>query len=298
MTKQRSRRSFLAGVGAAAAGIGGCTALALDREGGVSMLVAGSLADAVEDGLREAVDQPLRAEAHGSARVARLVRSGGKDPDIVSLADTDLFGRVLPVPWYAAFATTSLVVAYTTETAGGRRVRDAGREGWYDALRSPDVRLGRTDPDLDPLGYRTLFLFSLAADHYGVAGLADDVLAADQLYPETQLLSQFETGGVDAAVVYRSVAEARDLEYVSLPAAVDLSDPERADYYARVSYELPDGTVVEGGPIEYGTTMRRATPAVRAVFEEHLTGEYLEAFGFETPAEYPRYTGDVPDALA
>lgn len=298
MTKQRSRRSFLAGVGAAAAGIGGCTAMALDREGGVSMLVAGSLADAVEDGLREAVDPPIRAEAHGSARVARLVDAGGKDPDIVSLADTDLFGRVLPVPWYASFATTSLVVAYTTETEGGRRVREAGPERWYDALRSPDVRLGRTDPDLDPLGYRTLFLFSLAAEHYGESGLAADVLASEQVYPETQLLSQFETGGVDAAVVYRSVAEARGLEYVSLPTAVDLSDPGRADHYATVSYELPDGTVVEGGPIEYGTTMRRSTPTVRAVFEAHLTGEYLTEFGFETPDPYPSYTGDVPETLA
>lgn len=299
MSKQRSRRSFLAGVGASVAGIGGCTAMALDGDdGAVRMLVAGSLADAVEEGLREALDRPLRMAAYGSAQAARLVENGGKDPDIVSLADVGLFDRLLPVPWYATFATTGVVLAYTTDSEGGQRVADAGQDGWYEALQSPSVRLGRTDPDLDPLGYRTLFLFALAADHYDEPGLGETVLDDGQIYPETQLLSQFETGGIDAAVAYRSVAESRGFSYISLPPAVDLSDPDHADRYRTVSYELPDGAVVTGSPIAYGTTMRRNTPAVKAVFEEHVGGPYLESFGFETPEPYPHYTGDVPDSLA
>jgi len=302
MSKQRSRRSVLAAVGAGVAGVGGCTALALDSDReAVSLLVAGSLAHAVEDGLRTALDRPLRVAAFGSAQAARLVEQGGQDPDIVSLADTSLFERLLAVPWYGTFATTSLVVAYTRATEGGRRVRAASESAeaaWYEALRSPSVRLGRTDPDLDPLGYRTLFLFSLAADYYDERRLGERVLAESQIYPETQLLSQFETAGVDAAVTYRSVAEARGFPYVSLPSAVDLSDPERADRYRAVRYELPDGTVVTGGPIAYGSTVRRDTQSVRAVFENHLTGSYLREFGFETPEPYPQFTGDVPETLA
>jgi len=51
-------------------------------------------------------------------------------------------------------SATSNVVAYTTATAGGRRVAAAGPQGWYRALADDDVRLGRTDPELDQSGNR------------------------------------------------------------------------------------------------------------------------------------------------
>jgi molybdate/tungstate transport system substrate-binding protein len=300
MAEQRSRRAFLAGAGAlGAGGVAGYVSVRGDGGDRVSLLVAGSLADAVENGLRASLDRPVTVEAHGSAHLARLVAEGQRDPDIVSVADRALFSGPLAPPWDAAFATSSLVVAYTTETPGGRRVAEAGSDGWYRALADENVSLGRTDPRLDPLGYRTLFLFELAADHYDDAGpLRERIPSDDQRYPETQLLSQFETGNVDAAVVYRSVAEARGLSYHTLPREIDLSDPEMADRYASVTYEMPDGRVLEGAPIVYGSTMRREDPAVRAVFERHVGGAYLGEYGFETPESFPRYTGNVPDSLA
>jgi molybdate/tungstate transport system substrate-binding protein len=111
-------------------------------------------------------------------------------------------------------------------------------------------------------------------------------------------LSRFETGAVEAAVVYRNMALARGYDYLDLPAAVDLSDPRRSRAYAAADYELPDGTVVEGGPIVYGTTLRRHSPVTVRVFERHATGDYLDAAGLTVPDGYPRYTEDAPDALA
>ncbi|MBX0288424.1 substrate-binding domain-containing protein [Halomicroarcula sp. F28] len=261
------------------------------------MLVAGSLSNAVENGLRPAVDARLQPEAHGSAAAARLVADGGKDPDIVSLADVTLFDALLSVDWLAEFATNALVVAYDPDTGAGRRL-SGGRDPWYEVLLAEDTSLGRTDPDLDPLGYRTLFCLELATGYYGTdRDLRKAVPEPDQRYPETQLLSQFETGAIDAAVVYRNMAEQRDYDYVDLPAEIDLSDPALAERYGTTSYELADETVVSGDVISYGSTLRNESERTRDVFETHITGEYLTDFGFTVPDDYPRYTGNVPESL-
>jgi len=287
------RRRYLAGI-AAALSTAGCLGRGADRR--VSLHAAGSLNDALENGLRDRVDAALRIEARGSAELARLVAEGTKDPDVLSLADSALFETPLSPPWHAAFATNALVVAYN-DTAAGRRIAEAGDE-WYRPLLSGDVTLGRTDPDLDPLGYRTLFALELATGFYGLdRDLRSALTAREQIYPETQLLAQFETGSVDAAVTYRNMAVSRGYDYVDLPAAIDLSDPDRADEYAAASYELPDGAVVRGAPIRYVSTVRHRSRAADEVFRAHVTAP-LEEFGFTVPDDYPRYTGDVPDAFA
>ena len=292
------RRTFLATLVAGLAGTAGC-ASAGGRTGPVSVLAAGSLHHALENGLRPAVDQSLQVEARGSAAVARLVADGAKDPDVVSVADVALFDAPLSPDWYAEFATNSLVVVYDPETEGGRRVRDAGPDGWFRPLTDGAVSFGRTDSDLDPLGYRTLFALELASEYHGTdENLRETVPERDQIYPETRLMGQFETGSLDAAVVYRNMAVERDLPFLELPPAVDLSDPARADQYATVSYELPSGQVVSGAPVSYASTVRDDRPAVRGVFDVHTTGAYLTEFGFTVPDDYPRYSGEVPDGIA
>jgi len=324
MTPNRSsigRRRVLSGVAVALGGVAGCAGGGRtsggggggggsatdggradgdgDRSGPVSMLAAGSLNNALENGLRPSVDATVQVEAHGSAEVARLVAEGQKDPDIVCVADVALFDGPLDPDWFAEFATNSVVVAYDPDSEGGQRVADAGTGGWYRPLLDGDVSLGRTDPDLDPLGYRTLFVLELAAEYYGTdENLREAIPSRDQIYPETQLVSQFETGAIDAAVVYRNMAVERGYDYVDLPAEIDLGDPAYADDYASATYELPSGKVVRGGLISYGSTSRRRSAAVDDVFEAHVVGDYLTEFGFDVPEDYPRYRGDAPDALA
>ncbi|WP_440991736.1 extracellular solute-binding protein [Haloarchaeobius baliensis] len=292
------RRTVLAGVAGATAGLAGCSGV-FGGGPAVSVLAAGSLNDALENGLVERVDERVEVEAHGSARVARLVAEGQKDPDIVAVADVALFESTLTPPWYAEFATNSLVLAYDSTSPGGRRVADAGVDGWWRPLLDGGVSLGRTDPDLDPLGYRTLFALELATDHYDTAvDLRAEVPSPDQRYPETQLVSQFETGAIDAAFTYRSMAVDRDYEFVDLPPAIDLGDPSLADRYASTSYELPGGTVVTGAPISYAATLRNESAATIAVFEALTDDGYLTEFGFTVPETYPRYTGQTPDGVA
>ncbi len=263
-------------------------------------MAAGSLSNAFENGLKPTLpDVTLEIEAHGSAAVARLIAEGQRDPDLVALADVALFDGPLYPDWYAEFVTNTLVLAYNPESAGGQQLKAAGARTWYRPLLTDDVRLGRTDPDLDPLGYRALFMLDLASRYYDVPDLADQVLRPDQIYPETSLISQFEVGAIDTAIAYRNMAIERDYATIELPPQINLSDPAYVDdWYATTAYTLPSGQTVTGGLIRYGATIRHLSDDAVRAFAALCTGAYLPEFGFTVPDGYPRFHGSVPDRVS
>jgi len=298
MTRTSTRRRVLAGAAStAAAVVSGC----LGVTGGsqpVSVLSAGSLQNAFTTSLDEAASEDFTVEAYGSRHAAQLVDEGQRDPDVLALADTALFDDPLSAPWYATFAGNAVVLAYNPETDRGQRVADADQ--WYEPLLSSSVRLGRTDPDLDPLGYRTLLALELADEYYDVSSLRERVIGDGQVYPETQLLTQFETGSIDGAFVYRNMAVEREYPFVELPDEVDLSAPSMADHYATATVTCPDGTTVEGAPVAYGVTLRGDREAAQSVFDTLVmsTDNYLTSHGFLDRDSYPTYHGNVPERIS
>jgi molybdate/tungstate transport system substrate-binding protein len=286
----------------AVAGFAGCTGeRSRDRSQSttVAILAAGSLQNAIANGLKSSVDIPVEVEAHGSATVARMIDEGQRDPDIVSVADVALFAEPLSPSWHSVFTSNSVVIAYNPDTDGGTRLAEAGIESWYKPMVNGNVSIGRTDPDQDPLGYRTLFMLELASRYYDDASdLRERILQQDQVYPETSLVSQFETGSIDAAVAYRNMAVEREYEYIELPDQINLSNPQYSEeWYSTTSYTLPNGREIKGGLISYGSTIRHMSDAAVSVFDVHTTGSYLEEHGFLLRDQFPAYTGDVPQSV-
>jgi molybdate/tungstate transport system substrate-binding protein len=265
----------------------------------IAMLAAGSLQRALSDGLQPAVDVPLEIESHGSATVARLIAEGQRDPDIVSVADVALFDDPLDPPWHSVFTSNAVVIAYNPDTEGGQRIADAGEQRWYEPMRNGDVTIGRTDPDQDPLGYRALFTLELASRYYDDASnLKNEILKRNQIYPETALISRFETGAIDAAIAYRNMAVERGYDYIDLPDQIDLSNPRYvSDWYSEPTYRLPSGQEIQGGLISYGATIRKMSDAALSVFDTLTTGEYLDEAGFLLRESFPTYDGDVPQRV-
>jgi ABC-type molybdate transport system, periplasmic component len=298
-----TRRELLcSGSAGALLGLSGC----LNPRGGsaaqvtaVEILAAGSLQYALMMGLVQQVDVPIEVETHGSATVARLVDSGRRDPDIVALADTALFETLLTPPWYVEFASNALVVVVNPSTDGGQHLLDTDSDRWYQPLLTDHTSLGRTDPELDPLGYRTLFMLSLAARYYDVPDLAERLLQREQIYPETTLLSQFETGAIDAAVAYRNMAIERNYEFISLPDEINLSHPNYiTDWYAKTSYQLGNGLTIEGNLISYAATIRHTRDASIQVFDKLVSNDYLTNYGFLKREESPSITGEAPATVS
>jgi molybdate/tungstate transport system substrate-binding protein len=287
----RDRRSLLKSCALGGAALGGAAALAVggrrspttDRreagtaagDGPTTALVAGSLLG-VATGTEGAA-----VEAHGSAAVRRLVVNGLRSPDAVALADPRLFAGVDPDP--TLFATNALVLAYRPGSEyAGRVERDP-----LGALTASGVRIGRTDPDRDPLGYRTVMALDLLADR-GVDPEA--VLGRTSVHPETTLLPTLAEGKLDAAFAYRSMAVEADLPYADLPDRANFSSPAHAAAYAEASYDL-DGRRIRGAPIRYAAAAR--TDAGRAWTRRLVTaGPALRAAGFGVPEGYP--TDDAP----
>ncbi len=274
-----SRRELLGcGVGlAGGVAITGCTARGDDA---VTVLAAGSLQHALATRFREQVGEAVQLEAHGSAACAQLVAEGLRDPDVLALADPVLFDGLTDT--YTAFATNALVVAHTETTAVGRRIGSATVP--LNPLFDDSARFGRTDPDADPLGYRTLFAFRSAREEWGRE--YPRLLEPGQLFPETELLTVAETGALDAVIAYRNMAVDHGVPFRTLPPTVDFSAPRLADRYSRYEYELPSGTVVEGAPITYGAALRHETPAAQTAFQTLVGGDWLGP-GFDVPRSFP-----------
>ncbi|MFB6353987.1 MAG: substrate-binding domain-containing protein [Halobacteriales archaeon] len=273
---RRSRRSVVHGLALAAAGTAGAVGFAGFGAGRASnattALVAGSL-------LELASDIPgASVEAHGSVAVRRLVLDGLREPDAVALADPRLFAGISERG--TTFATNAVVLAYDP----GSVHADAIASDWAAAIGNPDLSLGRTDPQKDPLGYRTVMALRLADRRYGVD--ADAALEGSSVFLETDLLNVLAGGQLDAAFAYRNMAEQRDLSYVELPDDVDFSNPAYADVYRTVSCDIGEQTV-RGAPIAYAAS---ALSEAGGPWVERLVtaGEALREAGFVVPAGYPR----------
>jgi molybdate/tungstate transport system substrate-binding protein len=277
-----SRRTVLRGLGGAAVcGVTGT--FVYGRLVATDGSAAGTDIDALVAGSLLGVARRLGGatiEAHGSAAVRRLILNTGRSPDAVALADPRLFNGVAGRA--TLFATNALVLAYDRESAHAPAIERDWRAAIRDIERT-DIEIGRTDPDADPLGYRTVMALRLAEQTYRID--AESVLDRSEVLPETDLLSVLDGGGLDAAFAYRNMAVERGIKYRSLPTRIDFSDPARADSYGRVSYDL-DGKSIEGAPIRYAAA---ATTAAGEPWVERLVtaGAALQESGFEVPAAYP-----------
>jgi molybdate/tungstate transport system substrate-binding protein len=209
-------------------------------------------------------------ESSGSLEAARKLTELGKIPDVLAVADYNVITKLL-IPGYASdyvpFASNAMVLAYTERS---REAETINGENWWRILLEPGVRWGHSNPALDPNGYRTLMVFQLAEQHYRQSGLADRLeRALDPRYvraAEAQLVGLLQAGELDYGWSYRSLAASTGLKWVNLPAEIDLSDPTKADWYARASVRLPgprragDSVEFRGEPILYALTIPNAAP--------------------------------------
>ena len=253
----------------------GCAAgRAGDEPATLELLAAGSLARplrAAADSFTSSAGLPAaRLELAGSLEAARRVTELGRRPDLVALADAELMPRLL-VPshatWWADFARNRLVLAYAPGARGTDRV--AAGDDWRSVVTAPGVVIGRSDPDLDPAGYRALLAMQLAERQGGGPGVADRLLARSPpsaIRPKSaDLVALLQAGELDYAWLYESVARAARLPFISLPDSIDLGEPALADVYATASVRVAgrtrrDTITVTGAPILFALTVPGAAP--------------------------------------
>jgi len=234
-------------------------------------MYAGSLVTLMEKHLGPAFDEAtgftFQGEGKGSVAIANLIKGKTRTPDVFISADPSVNAMLQGasngnyVSWWVPFARTALVVGWSPKSkfAADFEAARAGQRTWESVVEASGLRLVRTDPALDPKGYRTLWLFQLDEARTGDKGEAERILGSPdnpaQIFPEEQLVARLQAGQLDAAIFYQIEAVEARLPYLELPAEVNQGDPELAAHYATVSYTDKKGSVYKGSPILYTVTI-------------------------------------------
>lgn len=272
----------------------------------------------------------VHRESMGSVLAVRQITELGKTADILASADYTLIPSMMYpefANFYIIFARNRMVVAYTKNSKYMDKINGYN---WYNILRRGDVRFGFSNPNFDPCGYRTPMVLQLAELFYVDDHIFEDlvvnntaitvtesdgnylIMIPEDLRPNTEkvsirpksvaLLALLESGGLDYAFEYMSVAKQHGLNFVELPEEIDLSSVDYKDLYSRVQVELSDGKIMSGKPIVYGITVplnaphpKLAIEFLKLVISEEGQKVFSEAG--QPPIVPAIGSGDVPEEL-
>ncbi len=208
-------------------------------------------------------------EAAGSQQCARKITDVKKPCDIMASADYKVIDKLL-IPDYASmnirFATNQLVLCYTDTSTFASEV---SADNWYEILQKKGVVWGHSDPNLDPCGYRSLMVLKLAETYYKIPGLYDKLIAnrpQENVRPKSvELISLLQTGNMDYAWEYLSVAVQHGLKYLILPDQINLGNYQYDDLYEKAVVKVTGkepGTFmdIKGQSVTYGVTLIKDAP--------------------------------------
>ena len=270
----------------------GCDSHSSDQEKQILRVFhAGSLAvpfqkiEALFESQNPGVD--VRREAYGSVQAIRQVTELGKRADVVASADYRLIDSMMIgsekqwARWNLMFARNAMCLALSPDLKNAT--------DWSSVLSNAANRVGISNPNLDPCGYRSLMSLYLAQSNLGRVGLYDSIIrdgsnieaevtssgailrvpsALRQVAEgrltirpkETDLIPLVQSGAIDCLMIYRSVAVQHGMPFVELPPEISLSRAELDNSYGTVSVVLrsdrpADSKTVRGGAIVYGVTV-------------------------------------------
>ena len=247
---------------------------------------AGSMGVVMDNGAGPAFAKAHHASyqgiGQGSYALARLLAAHQLQADVFVtitpgpmqvLKQAGLVSSAVPV------ASTQMVVVYSPHSRFAAEFGAAvhGSQPWYEVLAEPGLRLGRTDPAVDPQGANVLLSLQLAADYYHRADLLKTIAGAPQnpaqIFSEPSLMSRLEAGQIDAAIGYLSAAQSHHLPTVALPEEINLGNPElQKTWYDRASLTLANGKTLRVQPLVFyaGVLANARQPALARAFVAFL----------------------------
>lgn len=207
-------------------------------------------------------------ESAGSVKSARKITDLNRDCDVMASADYTIIDKML-IPeytrWNIQFATNEMAIVFDEES---KYADEINAQNWHKILLRDDVIFGRSDPNSDPCGYRTLLMTQLAEDYYNQPELSKKIKTKNQEYirpKEVDLLALLESNSIDYIFLYRSVAQQHGLKFISLPDSINLKNPDLNNHYQKASVDIPGkepGTTItqQGQAMVYGITVINNAP--------------------------------------
>jgi molybdate/tungstate transport system substrate-binding protein len=218
----------------------------------VRVLYAGSLVNVMERRIGPAFEKEtgLRFSGYGagSNKVANELKGKLRRGDVFISASPKVNASLMGdanggfVSWYVNFAESPLLIGYNLDSRFAGALKN---ERWDKVLQQPGIRVGRTDPKLDPKGAFTVETVARAARLYGQPDLVQRVLGApdnpQQVLPEETLVGRLQSGQLDAGFFYSTETAELHIPTVKLP----------AELAAKASYTI---TILNDAPNPNGAT--------------------------------------------
>ena len=213
-------------------------------------------------------------ESAGSRACARKITDLHRKADVMASADYKVIDNLLRpnyAKFNALFATNEMVIAYTPKSKYANKIN---KNNWMEILLKPEVKVGHSNPNLDPCGYRAMIVAKLAGIYYHKPKFFDELFGYGDYYTpgaenpnkvivrpkETDLLGLLEAGAFDYLFIYKSVAMQHHLKYITLPPQISLKSKKYASFYKQASFKVTGkkpGTFIvkKGSPMVYGITI-------------------------------------------
>jgi molybdate/tungstate transport system substrate-binding protein len=224
-------------------------------------------------------------EAWGSRAGARRVSDLDIPCDVFISADYKVIDDFL-IPghasWNISFAGNEMSLAYNKSSLYAGEINSCN---WHEILLRDDVVFGRSDPDSDPCGVRTVMTAKLSGIFYDKPGLPEMLLSrhSNMMRPkETDLIALLSENVLDYIFIYRSIALQHNMEHLLLPDEINLRDPHLNEWYAQACTELrgarPGESIKEKGQaMVYGITIPHKSR--NRELAESFVGFFLSAQG-------------------
>lgn len=216
----------LSACGSSSSGTKGKASSSSSKSGGgspVAVIYAGSLSKLMEDDIgpafQKATGYSFQGFGGGSGEDAAQIKARERKLDVFisasAEADKELQGAAHGdwVSWYVSFASTPLAVGFNPASRYGKELK-AGRP-WYEVLAQSGIRVGRTDPKLDPKGALTVEAVEEAARKLNQPALKS-ALRSFPVFPETALVGRLQAGQLDAGFFYAIEAHVAGVPTVSI----------------------------------------------------------------------------------
>jgi len=238
----------------------------------ITIFHAGSLSYPLREIIKafnqEFPDVKVLTESSGSIAGARKITDLNRICDLYISADYKVIEKLLypeQANWHVAFARNEMAVVFNEKSKYANEINSVN---WTQIMLREGVRFGRSDPNADPCGYRTLMMWQLAARYYNLPGLYHQLLSKDSRFirpKEVDLLALLETNTVDYIFLYRSLAMQHGLMHIALPDSINLGNPLLNSHFKQVKVEVRGTSPEEtfsfyGEPMVYAVTIPIGAP--------------------------------------
>ena len=223
----------------------------------------------------------------GSTALAAQIKAGSPVSVFISVSKSALESADLGdrySGWGIAFVNDQMSIGYTNATGqsgafqtivGDYQKASASNASadwftFFSDLTSGSVKVGISNPNTDPAGYRAWMVLEAAGQNF--AGnetyFVDRMLRTDGNITGASaaaLVAPLEEGQIQFLFMYKSAAISHGLTAMLLPRHINLGDTTLSSYYSQFTYTLSTGVEKGGAILLFATVPANATETTQSL---------------------------------